>query len=187
MPHDPDLLHPNSACLMPGAKNNGTGPRTRSWSFLTTGLVSNCLTYKLCGSVAACIVNTCSQKLLQGLSLPSRLVVETSMVIMMLYCCPFNLLRVDHFSGISGRRSTTYLPRATLTIGTPGTTQLLAKTSRPLERLEHTLPNSSLQILVIRRHNVHPLLHTSIHNTVIGIDTLVVAGQPLESLISCDL
>lgn len=78
----------------------------------------------------------------------------------------------------------------------PSTNQtlLLRRIRQPLNHIlalptahhGHTrnLPNPSLQIPIIGRHNVDFALHTPSDNTVVGISTLMVTRQPLKTLVT---
>lgn len=102
-----------------------------------------------------------------------------------------------HFSGASGRRSITYFPLATLIIGAPGILLMgilvfssFSSSSRDLglvvlctRRAEgnSNLPNSSLEITIVCRHNIDTVLDDPINEAVIGICTLVIALDSLEA------
>jgi len=87
---------------------------------------------------------------------------------------------VPHFSGASGSRSITYLPRATLMIGAPGILLLEGENHSYMLLGSYNVPNPSLQITIVGRHNVHAMLDYSIHQAVICICALVVTSDSFE-------
>jgi hypothetical protein len=53
-------------------------------------------------------------------------------------------------------------------------------------RHTRNFPDPPLQIPIVRRHKVNPVLHNPLHDTVIRIGTLMIALQSLPALVPCN-
>lgn len=51
-------------------------------------------------------------------------------------------------------------------------------------RYTRNLPDPPLQIPIVRRHKINPMLHNPLHDTIISISTLVIALQPLPPFVT---
>lgn len=75
----------------------------------------------------------------------------------------------------------TYLPRATLMMGAPGILLIGRGENENSSKGSGNLPDASLEIAIVRGHDVHAVFDDSVHQAIVGVGAFMVAFDSLES------